>query len=379
VTPPAGAGGDGAGGDGAGACLRALDDEGRLLDGAAAPPGPLALRMYREMRRVRLLDERMVLLQRQGRIGFYAPHTGQEAVPVAAALALGPGDWVFPALRESSVMLVRGFPLERFLAQIYGSARDLLKGRQMPLHVSAREVRHVAWSSCIGTQLPQAVGVAWAAKLRRDPVAVVAFLGDGATSAADFHHAMNFAAVFKAPIVFVCQNNAWSISVPVARQTASETLAVKARAYGMPGRRVDGNDAFATHAAVADALARAHAGRGPSFLECITYRIGPHSSSDDPSRYRDEAEVEAWRRRDPIARLRGYLGRAGLLSDADDAVVGADIEAEIARAVEAAEAAPPPDRATLFDDVYASPPWHLREQREQLLRLPPAPRHGQGP
>ncbi len=354
-------------------CARALDDAGRPLPGFVPPPAPLARRMYREMLRVRLLDGRMLALQRQGRVGFYGACTGQEAVPVATALALGEGDWVFPALREGAVMLARGFPLERYIAQVFGSARDLLKGRQMPSHMSARAVRQVSWSSCIGTQLPQAVGAAWAAKLRRDPVAVVAFLGDGATSAADFHHAMNFAAVFRAPVAFVCQNNHWSISVPVARQTASETLAIKARAYGMPGRRVDGNDALATHAAVTEALDRARGGGGPTFLECVTYRLGPHSSSDDPSRYRDEAEVEAWRRRDPLPRLRAYLEGAGLWAEADERALVSELEAEIAAAIETAEAAPPPDRASLFDDVYASPPWHLREQRDELLRLPPAP------
>jgi pyruvate dehydrogenase E1 component alpha subunit len=362
-------------GAGPGECVRALDDEGGLLAGAAAPPAPLARRMYREMKRVRLLDGRMLALQRQGRVGFYGSCTGQEAPPIATALALDERDWVFPALREGAVMLARGFSLERYVAQVFGNARDVLKGRQMPSHMSAREVRQVAWSSCIGTQLPQAMGAAWAAKLRRDPVAVVAFLGDGATSAADFHHAMNFAAVFRAPVVFVCQNNHWSISVPVSRQTASPTLAIKARAYGMPGERVDGNDAVATHAVVGAALARARGGGGPSFVECVTYRLGPHSSSDDPSRYRDQAEVDAWLRRDPLPRLRRYLERAGLWSDDDERALEAELEAEIALAIEAAEAAPPPDRATLFDDVYASPPWHLREQRDELLRLPPAPKH----
>lgn len=361
--------------DGPGECLRALDDEGHLLPGAEAAPAPVARGMYREMKRVRALDERMLVLQRQGRVGFYGTCTGQEAVPAATALALDAADWVFPALREGAVMLARGFPLDRYVAQVFGSAHDLLKGRQMPSHMSARSVRQVSWSSCIGTQLPQAVGAAWAAKLRRDPVVVVAFLGDGATSAPDFHHAMNFAAVFCAPVVIVCQNNHWSISVPVARQTASATIAAKAAAYGMPGLRVDGNDALATHAALTGALARARAGGGPTFIECVTYRLGPHSSSDDPSRYRSEAEVEAWRRRDPLPRLRRYLEGAGLWAEADERALDAELEAEISAAIAVAEAAPPPDRASLFDDVYASPPWHLREQREQLLRLPPAPRH----
>ncbi|HKQ71782.1 MAG TPA: thiamine pyrophosphate-dependent enzyme, partial [Polyangiaceae bacterium] len=169
------------------------------------PPDGLALRMHREMARVRRLDQRMVTLQRQGRVGFYGACTGQEAAVVGAGLAVGHDDWVFPALRENAVMIVRGFPLALYAAQIYGTSADVLKGRQMPAHPSSRSVNQVSWSSCIGTQLPQAVGAAWAAKLKGDPVVVLAFLGDGATSAADFHAALNFAGVFHLPVVFVCQ------------------------------------------------------------------------------------------------------------------------------------------------------------------------------
>src|SRR4051812_13369546 len=235
--------------------LRVLGDDGRAdprTDPRVAPE--LARRMYREMKSIRLLDERMITLQRQGRIGFYGACTGQEAAPVAAGLALSPEDWVFPALRESAIMLVRGFSLPRYVAQVYGNGADLLKGRQMPSHMSARTVRQVSWSSCMATQLPHAVGAAWAAKLRRDPVVVMGFLGDGATSEPDFHGAMNFAQVFKVPVVLVCQNNQLAISVPVRRQTAAVTIAAKAKAYGMRGVRADGNDVLAVYRVLSDAL-----------------------------------------------------------------------------------------------------------------------------
>jgi len=357
--------------------LRVLRDDGSAdPDGGPAMPQDLILRAYAEMRRLRLLDARMITLQRQGRVGFYGPCTGQEAVPIATALALEADDWVFPALREQSVMLVRGFPLDKFIAQVFGNSGDVLLGRQMPSHHSARQVHQVSWGSCIGPQIPQAVGAAWAMKLRKSTSIALGFLGDGATSQPDFHNAMNFAGVFRAPCIVLCQNNHWSISVPVSRQTASASIAVKARAYGIPGVRVDGNDVLAVWRAVSLAARRARAGEGPTFIEALTYRIGAHSTSDDPTRYRTEAEVEAWRQKDPLDRLRRHLVLLGLTDDARDAAMDAAMAREIAAAVDAVEQLPPPDRATLFDDVYAELPWHLREQRDELARLAPAPAHG---
>ncbi len=333
----------------------------------------LLVAMYREMLRIRRIDERMLAKQRQGKIGFFGTITGQEATPIATAFALEARDWVFPALRESSILLARGFPLEQWLAQVYGNEADPMKGRQMPSHQSSRSVNQVGWSSCIGPQLPQAVGAAMAAKRRGDDVVTVGFLGDGATSEPDFHTAMTFAAIDRAPVVLVCQNNHWSISVPTAKQTASRTLAIKARAYGVRGVRVDGNDVLAVHRVVKEAVDRARRGEGPSFVESVTYRIGPHSSSDDPTRYRSSEEVEAWRARDPIMRFERYLERAGLLDDVKRAAIEGALEAEFDAAIGAIEALPPPARETLFDDVYAGAlPWHLAEQRAALLALAPA-------
>jgi pyruvate dehydrogenase E1 component alpha subunit/2-oxoisovalerate dehydrogenase E1 component alpha subunit len=194
------------------------------------------------MLRIRTLDERMMTLQRQGRIGFYGTCSGQEAATIGTAMALRPTDWIFPALREAGVMLMRGYGLVPYLSQVFGNSGDPARGRQMPSHQSSRSVNQVSWSSCIGSQITQATGAAMAAKFKKDGAVVMGYMGDGATSSADFHTGLNFAGVFKAPVVFVCQNNHWSISIPTKGQTAAESIAVKAQAYGFPGVKVDGND-----------------------------------------------------------------------------------------------------------------------------------------
>jgi pyruvate dehydrogenase E1 component alpha subunit/2-oxoisovalerate dehydrogenase E1 component alpha subunit len=356
--------------------FRVLRDDGSA-DPEADPhlPDHVLLRGYREMRRLRLLDARMIVLQRQGRVGFYGAAHGQEATPIATGLLLEKDDWVFPALREQAVMLARGFPLDQFVAQIFGNSGDVLKGRQMPSHQSGRAVNQVSWSSCIGPQIPQAVGCAWAMKMKKQPHVAVGFSGDGATSQPDFHNAMNFAGVFHVPAVIVCQNNHWSISVPTSRQTASKTIAIKGRAYGVPSVRVDGNDLLALCKVLGDAFATARSGGGPTFVEAVTYRIGAHSTSDDPTRYRSDAEVEEWKKKDPLDRLRKHLVGKGLLDDARDAELEKELQEEISPAIKKVEELPPPSRATMFDDVYAAPTWNLVEQRELLEKMPPAPHH----
>jgi pyruvate dehydrogenase E1 component alpha subunit/2-oxoisovalerate dehydrogenase E1 component alpha subunit len=351
-------------------------------DGSADPandpkvPAEIVLSAYRHMRRLRILDARMILLQRQGRVGFYGACTGQEAVPIATGLVTKADDWVFPALREQSVMLVRGFPLRQFIAQVFGNSGDVAKGRQMPSHQSGKSVHQVSWSSCIGPQIPQAVGTAMAMKLRKDANVSFGFCGDGATSQPDFHTAMHFAAKFNAPAVLVCQNNHWSISVPTAKQTAARTIAVKGRAYGMRSVRVDGNDLLAMYKVLTDAADRARRGEGPTFVEALTYRIGAHSTSDDPTRYRADAEVEAWKKKDPVDRLAKHLRLLGLIDDAHEAKLDEELSAEIGVAVNEVEAMAAPQRESLFDDVYAELPAHLRDERAELMKMPPAPSHG---
>ncbi len=352
--------------------LRVFDDEGRA-DPATDPKLPLedVLAMHREMLRLRVIERRMVQIQRQGRVGFYGSCTGQEATPIAAGFAFDRGDWIFPALRESAIMLVRGFPLTKYIGQVFGNSRDVLQGRQMPSHMSAREVNQVSWSSNIGPQIPQAVGCAMAMRARGSKSVAVGFMGDGATSQPDFHAAMTFARRFSPPCVLVCQNNHWSISVPTAKQTASRTIAVKGRAFGVPAVRVDGNDVLAVYVTLRDAASRARSGGGPTFVECVTYRMGAHSTSDDPTRYRSSDEVAAWAKKDPLDRLERHLRTLGALSDDDKARLEAAFDAEVVRAIDEVEGSPSVARDTLFDGVYASPPWTLDEQRRGLLLTAP--------
>ena len=328
------------------------------------------LRIYRGMLMIRVMDERLLGLQRQGRIGFYGEAKGQEAGVIGAAAALGPKDWIVPALREAGAALYRGMPLRTYIAQIFGNANDVSKGRQLPCHPGTRAAHYVTMSSCIATQLPHAVGMAWAARIKGDDVVVLGCLGDGATSEEDFHAAANFAGVYRAPVVFFCQNNQWAISTPVTRQTAAPTMAVKAVAYGFPGVRCDGNDVLAVYGCVRDAVERARRGEGPTLIEALTYRVSAHSSSDDPSRYRDEKVTERWRARDPLARFRAWLTAQGLLDATADERMRAELDAEVRDAVAKEEHVAPPPLATLVEDVFMDVPWHLQEELAEITPLP---------
>ena len=324
--------------------------------------------LYRHMSLERHLDQRMLSLQRQGRIGFYGPALGQEAVVVGGAFAMRTQDWIFPQYRESGAALLRGMPLRIMIAQFMGNADDPAKGRQMPCHYTWREGRFMSISSVVGPRITQAAGTAWAAKIRGDDTAVLVYFGDGATSTAEFHQGMNFAGVYGAPIVFLCNNNQYAISVPFSRQTAAKSVAVKARAYGFDGHRVDGMDALAVYRAVHDACLKAHEGGGPTLVEALTYRLGPHSSSDDPSRYRPEGELDTWSKRDPLDLMRKYLLHKGLWSPEEETHLTEALEAEISVAIKEAEAAPLPRIETLFEDLYAVTPPNLVEQREDTLK-----------
>jgi len=356
--------------------VRVLRDDGSVLPGADPKlPVETMLFLYEQMVQVREFDRRMLMLQRQGRIGFYLQSTGQEASHLGAAYALKDSDWLFPAYRQPGILLLRQVPIDKIVCEWFGNAGDTSKGRQMPVHYSFRQANFVSISSPIGTQLTQAAGAGMAARIRGDDTVFMTFCGDGGTSSNDFHTGLNFAAVYKAPVVFVCENNGWAISVPSSKQTCSESMAIKADAYGVPSVRIDGNDVLAVYGALRTALARARAGGGPTFIESVTYRIGAHSTSDDPTRYRSQDEVDEWMRRDPLARLRAHLEHRGLVDEASDDVLERELNAEIAAAIQAVESAPAPARATLFDDVYADLPWHLREQRRELLEGPVAPPH----
>lgn len=324
-------------------------------------------RIYELMILIRTLDARMLILQRQGRIGFYMTGQGEEAAILGGAYALEPTDWVLPCYREYSVAIMRGYSVEDFICQLLGNARDNTKGRQMPIHIAIKELHYGSVSSPIGTQITQAVGMAWAAKLRGDPVISLSYFGDGATSSAEFHVAANFAGVFKVPTILFCRNNGWAISTPSSVQSAVEVYAQKAVAYGIEGVRVDGNDLFAVIEVTRRAAERARQGLGPTLIEAVTYRRGAHSSSDDPSVYRDDAEAKKWDDKDPVLRIRRYLERKKLWSDSEQQRSEAEALGTVQRALEAAERVPPPAVGTLFEDVFAEKPWHLREQEAELM------------
>lgn len=348
--------------------LQVLSPAGEVRADLLPDLGPDALvSLYRHMVRTRAIDTRMLALQRQGRIGFYGTCRGQEAATVGSGAALESRDWVFPALREGAVLLMRGYSLEKYMGQLVGCALDPGHGRQMPNHFGSSEHNYLTLSSVIGTQISQAMGAAWAAKIKKHDVVTMGYMGDGATSSSDFHCALTFAAVHKLPVVFVCQNNQWAISVPFEKQTASKGIAVKAVAYGMPGVAVDGNDVLATYRATREAVDRARAGGGPTLVEAITYRQEGHSSSDDPTRYRDAAIHAEWMTKDPIDRYRKYLQLEGLIDTTLDAEIEASVKDEVNEAISVAEASPPPALETLFTDVYAEMPPHIEAQHRAVL------------
>lgn len=335
------------------------------------------LHLYRHMVMTRVLDERLVGLQRQGRIGFHVGSLGEEAAILGAAHAMRKPDFIFPCYREFGAALMRGLELGVFVHNMFGNAKDTVQGRQMPDHYTCRRVGWGSISSPVGTQITQAVGFAWAAKIQKQDLATLVYFGDGATSSSDFHSGMNFAGVFKVPTVFFCRNNGWAISVPRERQTASRTLAEKGKAYGMPGVRVDGNDLFAVVSVVKRAVERGARGEGPTLVEAITYRMGGHSTSDDPDRYRASDALEPWTSRDPIGRVRAYLEKHHQWDGAAEERWISSIDQQFREAVQVAERTPAPVLESMFEDVYARPPWHLVEQRNALLAGPRAPNsHG---
>ncbi|WP_026841933.1 pyruvate dehydrogenase (acetyl-transferring) E1 component subunit alpha [Citrifermentans bremense] len=297
-------------------------------------------RMYQLMVLSRCFDERAVSLQREGRLGTYPPIRGQEAAQVGSASALKAEDWVFPSFREMGAHLTLGYPIPQLLQYWAGDERAQKTPPQLNIF---------PFCVAVGSQIPHAVGAALAARYRRDSAAVAVYFGDGATSKGDFHEAMNMAGVYQLPIVFICQNNQWAISVPLKGQTASASLAQKALAYGFEGVQVDGNDVLAVYRATNQALEKARSGGGPTFLECLTYRMADHTTADDAGRYRSDEEVALWNGRDPILRLERFLAASGAWTPEQGRGVKEEATALIDRGVREMEAVPPPAPAELFD------------------------------
>ncbi|MEP6861830.1 MAG: thiamine pyrophosphate-dependent enzyme [Deltaproteobacteria bacterium] len=356
-----------------------LSEDGTPADGTAEAAlaqfdKALARQLFEGMLRIRVTDARMMALQRQGRIGFYGEAMGQEAAVVGSAAATKPDDWIVPALREAGVGLYRGMTLDSYISQIFGNAVDPTKGRQMPCHPCDREHHYVVMSSCVSTQVPHAVGIAMAMKIKGDKDrACFGYMGDGGTSEGDVHVALNFAGVMKVPVVLICQNNQWAISTPGSLQTAAETIALKALGYGVEPLRADGNDVFAVYDVVNRAAQKARRGDGPTFVELLTYRVSAHSSSDDPSRYRDEKVTEVWRhQRDPLRRAELWLQKKGWVAAGEREAWAERIETEVRDAIARAEAVGAPELGTIVEDVFEEPTWRLREQMAELEAAPRA-------
>ena len=332
---------------------RIIGDGEEMADGEVEGLGDAALLdLYRGMVLLRTYDERSLVYHRQGRIGTYAIFWGHEAIQVGSALALAEEDWIFPSYRESAIGLLRGMPPQTVLAWWRGHPAGWW---------DPREYRLASITVPIATHVPHAVGYAWGARLKGRSDCAIAYFGDGATSEGDFHEALNFAGVWHVPVVFVCQNNQWAISTPLSAQTRAESLADKAVGYGMAGVRVDGGDVLAVYEATAEALARARAGEGPTFVEALTYRAAPHATADDPSAYWDQERVEAERANECVGRFERYLRRAGILTDELAEEARSDALARMKEGIAAVEALPPPDPEVVFAHAYVDPPPSLRD------------------
>jgi pyruvate dehydrogenase E1 component alpha subunit len=339
--------------------LSILDEHGKFDAklGKDLIPDQDLVTLYEHMSICRHLDEVAFKLQRSGRMGTYPQNMGQEATSLGAAYALDSKDWLVPCYRENCGLFYRGLPMEYILLHWMGDER----GNAIP-----REHFITPIAIPIGTQMLHATGLAWAAKYRGEKQIACTFFGDGATSEGDFHEAANFAANLDIPVIFFCQNNYWAISVPGKIQCSAPTVAQRGLAYGMDCYRCDGNDIFAVVKTVRDAAKIAREKSRPCFIEAVTYRLGDHTTADDARRYRDQAEVDMWKQRDPILRVRALLKEKGIWNDSKEAALKERAEREVMAAVERAENITPPNRADFFDHMYASLPEDLRLQRDTM-------------
>ncbi|MCL4742220.1 MAG: pyruvate dehydrogenase (acetyl-transferring) E1 component subunit alpha [Phycisphaerales bacterium] len=340
--------------------VQILDEEGRLdakLAAGTLTDEQVAF-LYEQMVICRQYDEVAFKLQRSGRMGTYPQNKGQEAAALGSGFAAKKGaDFLVPCYRENAALFLHGLPMEHILLHWMGDER----GNQIPEGVNVTPI-----SIPIGTQMLHATGIAWAYKIRREPRCVITYFGDGATSEGDFHEAANFASTLQVPCIFFCQNNQWAISVPRETQTASETIAQKALAYGMPTVQVDGNDLFAVYKETRDALERARSGGGPSFIEAVTYRLGDHTTADDARRYRDPEEVAAWQQKDPMIRTRRYLENKGLWDDDRQRAAEERAKAIVQEVVRAAEGIEKPTTDDIFNFTFAELPAEIVRQRDTL-------------
>ncbi len=340
--------------------LQVMDEKGRV-DKKLMPKLSKQdiLRMYELMVLTRVFDDKAFKHQRQGRLGTYAQSLGQEASAVGSAYAISPKDWIFPSFREHGVFMKMGVPLVQYLKYWGGDEW----GNSPPPNINILPV-----TVPVGTHLPHAVGRAWAMKMKKERLVSIAYFGDGGSSKGDFHEAMNFAGVFKVPCVLICQNNQWSISLPFSKQTAAKTIAQKAYAYGFRGIRVDGNDVFAVYRAAKEAIDNARKGGGPTLIECLTYRMADHTTSDDAKRYRSAQEVDAWRKKDPIVRLEKYMMKKKILDKKAKIKIWEDANDKVNNAVAEYDALPKPDPEDMFKYVYKEMPKELSDEFTEFQR-----------
>ena len=345
-----------------------IDTEGKLTGDLSDPeiPDDQLIRLYETMVLVRAIDDRGWTLQRSGRVEFWIPHRGLEAVHNAATLAFDAKDWIWMGYRHPGVMLLRGVPLLQLFTQFFGRVGEPLKGRRLPTMMGDGRVNVVPMTTQVGSYIPHACGAAWGAKLKGHDTRFLAIFGDGASSRGEFHSGMNFAGIHKPPVVFICENNGWAISTPQSLQTASTTFAEKGDAYGIRNLRVDGNDPLAVYSVVREARALAPE-RGATLIEAITYRMGFHTSSDNPDLYRKPEEVEIWEPWDPLNRMRKYLERRKLWDGNKEEALWTRCKSDISDAVNQAETLDFPHPSSMFDDTFHELTWMLEEQRAQLL------------
>jgi len=336
-----------------------LDEGGQLVGEPPAIDDAALVEMLRLMLLGRRIDQKAISLQRRGKLGTYAPLSGQEAASVGSVFALDrESDWVVPQYREQLAMLHHGLPLSTYLLQRMGHPQ----GSELP-----KDGTLYPQQVALGAHLPQAVGLAWGLRLQGRPGVVLAYFGDGASSEGDFHEACNLAGVRKAPVIFCCQNNGWAISVPWHLQSGSPSVAARGAGYGMPGVRVDGNDVLAMYASTSEARRRGLGGDGPTLIEAVTTRLGAHTTADDPTRYVPADQVEQEKARDPITRFRTWMTATGRWDDDAHAQADRWCDEQIERAVAEFDSTPRPDPVTLFDNVYADEPVRLLRQRAAFV------------
>lgn len=345
------------------------------LDGTLSPeckhdiPDEVLVKGLQAMMMTNAVDERMITLQRQGMISFALSSKGEEACAVATAAALDDADWIYPQYREDGVMFWRGYPIQDYVHHMFCNSEDIIVGRQMPNHFGSRDLSVATVSSPLGTQITHAAGAAYAMAIKKEPTITLCFFGEGTTSKGDFHVGINFAAVKKVPTIFFCRNNHYAISTRTQDQFATPGIAERGPGYGIAAYRCDGNDFFAVHETVAKARQHCIEGKGPVLIEAMTYRLGAHSTSDDPRAYRSREEEEQWEEREPIRRLRRYLEKRKLWDERKDEAYRQQLKKELDKAVETARQTAPPPLETLIKDVYFETPATLQRQYDELEKF----------